>query len=208
MASRIQNAESSERLRNQFGLKGHVGTSLDEIIVPTADVGDYAGKSPWEKRRVGGDSLTSVAGGAGRFSYVLITPGVSTKLVVENVRIINPTGVSQVLEVRLFRPADVLGTVTLTTRAGVWNEPISPAAFIPQLSAIERTIHHTTTAIGAIIARIYSHTSSHNLEWPLARGVVLDGSDPLGPISLGIMTTTVNQGTPYVDWQGSEYVVR
>lgn len=207
MPIQIQNADSSERLRNAFGLKGHVSTSLDEIIVPTADVGDYDGKSPWEARRIGGDTLEVVAAGVGRYGYVVITPGAGTKLVVESITCVNLTGASVVMSLKLFRPADVQGTTTLTTPAGCWNLPISPAAFIPQMAAFSRTIHHNVLGIGAVIQEMYSvNTQTHDFRIP--RGIVLDGTDPLGPISVGVMCNTANALTPKIGWTGAEYVAR
>jgi len=207
MTKQIQNADSAERLRNQYGLKGRVQVSLDELIVPTADVGDFAGKSPFERnsRIQGGDTAVMVASGAARYGYVCITPGPGTLLVVEGIVLSYPTA-SHRVELRLMTPANVQGTTTGTISTYAWNRPIFPAALLERMVATTRTIHHTAIT-GARIAS-YLTSTLHNAAVDLGRGVVLDGTDPVGPLSLGIWTTSLNTQTPYINWVGSEYKVR
>lgn len=205
----IQDDKASGELARQFGLKGRVQTALDEIIVPVTIVGDFAGRSPYAPRGLVADSQTAGASGVGRNGGLFIAPAPGTVLVVEYLKFLNTTGVTQTLEIRVARPADVAAATIIGTSASVsLNGRMRTTGFAPQGMATSSTFHNAGAAVGALFDRVYSHSSDRNLKLRFPRGVILDGSDPLGPIRLAVVSTTANQATPYVSWYGTEYVVR
>lgn len=208
MTKQIQNADASERLREQFDLKGRVSASLDELIVPVTDVGDFAGKSPYEAdtRLYGGGAARQAAAGAGRIGYVCITPGAGTLLVVERVFFTN-SAANQVYDIRLQAPTEVVGTTTGTANAPCWNQPMQPVALKRLMRATTRTIHHTVIT-GLQIQNWSVFNGFAPIELDLGRGIVLDGSAQTGALSLAIWHPTANVATCWINWSGSEYTVR
>ena len=207
MPRTIQRPEASEGLRNQFDIKGRIATSLDEIIVPTVDVGDFEGSSPFAQRGLVGDAHVSAAAGAARYSGIYITPGAGTILVIHHLRFANVTGVLQDISIGVMRPADVAAvTTTLTSPTVSLNGVMRTTGFAPQGIATMSTFHHSAVAIVTIMDRVAS-ASSFNNDNVYERGVILDGRDPAGPIRLAAITTTLNQGTPWISFYGTEYPV-
>lgn len=204
----IQNDDASRRLVRDYGIKGRVPVLLDEIIVPTADIGDFAGSSPYESRIVAADVQQQAAAGAGTYGGLIITPGLTNVSVVEKVRFTNVTGAAQLFFFKLFRPADVAAvTVVSTSPAVVLNGVMRTTGFAPAAPITSSIFHHTATNLGADFGFIYV-PDVNNVEYVFPRGMVLDGSDPLGPISLCVQTASANQQTPWMGFHATVYSIK
>lgn len=205
MPRQIQRTDPSRSLERHFGLKGHIGISLDEVAVPVALLGDFAGRSPYEARGLVGDVQQQVAGGPGTLTGMLITPGAGTLLVVEGLKLVNESGASHNPIWKVLRPVDVAAvTVTGTSPSVLLNGQVRATGFAPQGVATSSVFHHTAQ-VGADFGRSWvSNGQEVNLELP--RGIVLDGTDPDGPISLGFMVQSVNTASPWLSWLATEYM--
>lgn len=190
----VNTPAASQALERQFALRGHVGIQLDEVAVPVALMGDFAGKGPFETRVLGGDAVTSPAGGVGTYAGVLVTPGAGTICVVEAMYVRNNSGGTQIAVVKLMRPADVAAVnVTSANQAiGRWNGQILSTGFISQTAATYSLYDHTALNVGGDIGELVVLNANMG-DVRLPRGVVLDGTDPAGPISLSLLNRTANQ---------------
>lgn len=205
----IQGDDASQQLVDQFGVKGRVPIMLDEIVVPTTDIGDFAGLSPYTRRRTGGDVLQPPAGGAAAYGGAYITPAPGSKLVVESVTLSNDTGVNLNVRFMLYTPAN-LAAVTLVGAATAvprFNGRMRASGLIDSLAATDGIYHHTTVALGALFGMVYS-ISGQDRTFFLPRGIVLDGLDPAGPIRLAIQVATLNQVGPRINFTCVEYLAK
>lgn len=195
----IQNDESSTRLQKQFRVVGRTPVVLDEVIVPVTEIGDFDGKNPWEARVLAGDAVSSPAGGATKYSGVLVTPAPGKVVVVEMFATRNITASTRQYNLKLFRPADRAAvTVTAANQAIVrLNGKMLTTGFAQQASSTYDLFNHTTVTIGADI-EIMSTNGGVTQSFFLRRGVVLDGTDPRGPISLAVMLATLNEALPVI----------
>lgn len=190
----IQAPFSGPVLDKQFFTVGGLQLQLDEIVVPVQEVGDFAGRSPFQAtaRRTGADAVTSPAGGAGTNSGVLLTPGRGTILVVEKIYV--PQSANGFAQVKLFLPAN-RAAVNVTAASQViaaTNQRVGSDGNISRLAATYDLFDHTTLVIGGSIG-LFLTTANVNTEWPaVGRGVVLDGNDPRGPVSLAVMHQSAN----------------
>ena len=205
----IQQVDAAQRLLAQFGLRGQLLFALDETIVPVCDVGDFAGSSPWEvQRTLASDTLVKGASGAGTYNGIYITPNAGTIAVIERLRVSNDAG-AQSLKVKVFRPADVATVTTVTgSPAAQLNGRMLSTGFAPQAPITGTTFHHTDHVQGADFdwMQIWSAANHpHDTELPFPRGVILDGDDPLGPISLAIQSTAANVSTPHISYYATIY---
>ena len=189
----IQNADAAQGLEEQFGLRGKIGVALDEIVVPVVNVGDFDGRSPYEPaRRLGGDIRTSAAAGALTFAGILITPGPNTLLALEVIAPENLSGTTHRYEIKLFRPTDIAAvTVVAASAMARWDGRMRATGFAPQMACTTTTFHHTTLGIGAACAT-HDSFNGNPLSADIGRGFMLDGTDPLGPISVAVMTQIAN----------------
>lgn len=203
----IQNDDASQRLVRQYGIRGRVPVLLDEIIVPTSDIGDFAGRSPWESRVIAADNQYQAAAGAGTYGGLYITPGASGIFVVEQLICENATGVNQRLLLQLFTPASVATVTTTGTSAAVQlNGQILPSGFGQQAPVQSSVFHHTGHAAGAAFGNLFNTTGT--LIYTFPRGMMLDGSGPHGPTRLAIQSYSANQATPNIGFVGSFYAVK
>lgn len=201
----IQNASVSRGLVAQFGLRGRSIFALDEVVVPTRDVGDFNGASPFEDRILAADSVYLAAQGVGTYTGVIITPGVGTIAVIHHLRFVNTVG-SGIVKVKVFRPADSAAvTVVVTSPAAQLNGVMGPTGLAPQAPITSRTFHHTNTTLGADIESVYSIINGADVTLDFPRGVVLDGDDPAGPISLVAQLDVANQMSPRFGFYATIY---
>lgn len=68
MPKQIQNPLVGQALQYLFGLQGRVEPSLDEIVVPTVQIGDLSRGGPPGITRSASAAFSQAAGGAGQFS--------------------------------------------------------------------------------------------------------------------------------------------
>lgn len=190
----VNRPAAAQALERQFALRGSIGLALDEVIVPTDEVGDFAGRSPYQgaQRKLGSDTVVSPAGGAAQYSGVLITPGAGAVLVVE--ALWAPFASHQQQHLKLFRPVDVAAVnVTSASQAiARIDGRMRATGFIEQISATYSLFDHTTLVIGGAIGSWRTVANWTGAYPGLPRGIVLDGTDPAGPISLAIMRDALN----------------
>jgi hypothetical protein len=201
----IQNHDAATGLVSQFGLRGRSIFSLDEIIVPTRDIGDFAGRSPFEPRVVGGD-FVNVAAVVARYSGLAIIPAPGTLLAVESLYLLGVGGASRA-NVQVMRPADIAATnvISANQAVGQWNGLTRSTGFAPQASHVWTSFDAASASPGGSWGQFVTPTNDTR-EWPglAARPVVLDGDDPAGPLALAVIVTTANVRLD-VGWQATEY---
>lgn len=196
---------ASQALERQFALRGHVGIQIDEVAVPVAVMGDFAGASPYEERVVGGDYVQSPPVVA-RFSGVLINGARGVITVVESLYLVGVAAARAY--VLLFRPVDVaaVNVSSANQAVGCWNGLIRPGGFIPQIVGTYSLFDSAASgAPGGIIGQ-FDCPASQTVPWPgvQSRPVVLDGRDPQGPLSLAVINVVANSRID-VGWQVTEY---
>lgn len=190
MTRPIQDPQAAQALERQYGLRGAISLLLDEVVVPTSVVGDFAGSSPWETRRTGMDMQTSPAGGVGIYSGYLIQPGANTVLVVEDVRSEYSSTDPHVW--KLMRPVDVAAiTVVATSAVAQTNGRVLSTGFLPQLAATASIVTHNSLVIGGEIYRTRG-PNIQQLGVAIKRGIVLDGRDPAGLGGLLVLCQAAN----------------
>ena len=200
----IQNHEASSGLVSQFGLRGRSAFGLDEVIVPTADVGDFEGSSPWEARVLAGDIQQATAVAVNHAGLVIIpAPGVIAVVEALNV---HGVGTVKTVDLKIFRPVDLAAVTTISTSvAARLNGRMLSTGFAQQASTRSTIVRHTDLLDGALFQSIKCNVQETEAAM-LPRGFVLDGTDPNGPVMLAVFDRAQNVALT-VNYVVTEYVM-
>lgn len=202
----IQKSDVSQGLVDQFGLRGRSIFNLDEVVVPTRDVGDFNGASPYEARVIGGD-FVNVAAVVGRYSGLAIIPAAGTVLVVESMYIVGVAS-SQRAYVLVMRPADIaaVNVISGNQAVGRWNGVMLSTGFAPQASHVWTSFDAASATPGGIWGQLVAPNNEQTPWLGVARRpVVLDGDDPAGPLAVAFVNVGANLRLD-VGWQATEYI--
>lgn len=193
MPKKIQNANLTTALVNEFDLKGRVELELDERIVPVIVTQDIT-PNPNEAGKVGMSRQVSAAVAA-QLSFTMIVPAVGTRLEILN---LGTTG-DLARWIALTREAIRVvleAAVTLATpfqAIAVPGSAIPAAAINPTLQATMRSGAVVGPAVGQVITTLDSAAgvvTTRTLDF--ASPVVLYGRANTQPSALVMMHLTVN----------------
>jgi len=187
----IQTVEPAEALAKAFGLKGRVTVQLDDIIIPTTEVGSLE-ETPFQQWTPCTGETQQPASGAGNYSFISVEPGNNKILGVFRIDVVNLGAGAQSLHVRLMAPSNIAAVTTSATAqllAGVGHYTASTTP--PRTTSLVRRGLHTAVA-GNGVARITCLANTMaSIEFP--GGFFMDGNDPNGVAALTVWDLAANE---------------
>lgn len=201
MAKTINWPDWAAYAQKLFGLRGRVSLQLDETAVPTVPL--VAESSPF-------NSVPIVCGGFGNenahvlnLSPVGVRPTAGGILVVRGLMFHRP-GADLTVDVGLVTPLEVSTNVALTDEVQLVNmqSPMFIAAGVTFVTLNQHLLWRGDAAAGLVVnvlARIQLESAAVHSPQPImfpGKGIVLDGTDPLGFLHLVTLPLDVNTQHP------------
>lgn len=213
MASkRFQRGGLDQGLAEFLGLKGRYSATISDELVPTVQVADLSA-SPYAADYFPVGRALSIAALALNYPYLVVVPGDNMTLQVEQVRVLNPSGVAIRAQAVLLTQADIAILIatgvlnsTGTMLGRVLGRPPSPD-IVPERSSAIQSIHSTTLNISAPLDVIdLAALTSTMMNLPSPGVILTDDRGASDPGGLAIVSSTIAQSL-WISVAGREWPI-
>lgn len=188
MATPIQNPDAAQQVVEALGVKGRFGLQVDSVLVPTM-ITDQLQNSPYQVPRPVGRQLNALAGGAGRFGVVGVSPPAGNILFLEQVFAVNNTGAAVSFTLSFLTAAEIAALANLAT----FDLFLFNRRNVTVGTAGSR-IFRGDNAVAGVGDQFATVTVPANDLRPivLPRGATIDGDDPTGVPGLALVAQVAN----------------
>jgi len=185
----IQTLDLTVPVTKAAGLKGQVKFAIDEVVVPTVNVGNYT-QSPYATSPHPGLIQQSWSAVVARNSGLILQAPPNAVIRVEQINVINENGAASTYAVRWINPVDIaLVNQISTLNVNDANAMVQVLTETRLGSAVIRMDH--TSMLGTGLDRFEIAAQGTN-RFEFRDGFALYGNDPLGRSGIVLWNETQN----------------